>query len=265
MGWGGSNREVSEDSQQGWQWRITVTAATHVCKHLSSCWFLHPCVRPPHWPMYRVSSSFKDWKLQTVGVKRLGPALSYPEFQKQEVDLHLCSPNPISSEQSMVDWDAMGKWDVSIIHPSQKYFFLDNQGEAIDWITAWVTCVSASDDASDCVKHLYLGCFLVGKVRPHPDLQRGSQSQSIVPPCFAVGVSLLELGSLSVLNSTSRYIIVIGDLDFLSGVTYPGTPVAWLLMTLSHLPLGISHFKNTAHSFLEWLFYCKVQCLNERN
>lgn len=89
-----------------------------------------------------------------------------------------------------------------------------------------MTCVSASDDASDCVKHLYLGCFRVGKVRPHPDLHRGSQSQSIVPPCFAVGVSLLELGSLSVLNSISRYIIVVGHLDFLSQVTYPGTPVA---------------------------------------
>lgn len=89
-----------------------------------------------------------------------------------------------------------------------------------------MTCVSASDDASDCVKLLYLGCFRVGKVRPHPELHRGSQSQSIVPPCFAVGVSLLVLGSLSVLNNISRYIIVVGHLDFLPRVTYPGTPVA---------------------------------------
>lgn len=85
-----------------------------------------------------------------------------------------------------------------------------------------MTCVSASDDASDRVKHLYLGCFRVDEVRPHPDLHRGSQSQSIVPPCFAVGVSLLELGSLSVLNSISRYIIVVGHLDFLSQVTILG-------------------------------------------
>lgn len=120
--WGGSNREVSEDSQQGWQWRITVTAATHICKDPSSCSLLHPCVRPPHWPMHRVSSSFKDWKLQTVGVKRLGPALSYIEFQRLEVDLHLCSSNPISSEQSTVDWDAMGNGMRQSFIPPEIFF-----------------------------------------------------------------------------------------------------------------------------------------------
>lgn len=156
--------------------------------------------------------------------KRLGPALSYPEFQSLEVDMHLCSPNPVPSEQNVVVWDGSGQWDASIIHLSKKYLFLDNHREAIGWNTAWVALCLRGWWRLVTGKHLYLGRFQMGKIRPHTELHRGSQSQSIVPAVFAVGVSLL--GSLSVLNSIRKYIIVVGPLDFLPQVTHPGTPLA---------------------------------------
>lgn len=78
---------------------------------------------------------------------------------------------------------------------------------------------------------LYLGCFQVNKVRPHTELHRGAQSQSIAPPCFEASTSLLEVASLSVLSRLVDTVIVSDHLDFLPQVTHSGTPVAWLLVT----------------------------------